>query len=708
MGKYEQLAKEIVRNIGGRENVSGLTHCITRLRFKLRDEKKANDDVLKKMDGVVTVMKSGGQYQVVIGNHVPEVYEDVMELLGPDQDGTAGGGAGGTAGGGAGGSAGGRHADGSPGGGDAGEKGSLFNRAIDVISGIFQPILGIMAACGMVKGLNALFVAMGLYTAAGGGYLILNAVGDGLFYFLPLFLGYTAAKKFGLKPMIGLVIGAIMCYPSVQAGALSAGGEALYTLFAGSIFESEVYMEFFGIPMIAMDYTGTVIPVIFVVYFASLCEKFFSRFVPDLVKFFFVPMLTLLVAVPAGFIVIGPLAVFGSTVIATAVMTVRNFSPMLAGAIVGLTWQILVIFGLHWGFIPVYINNIMTLGYDNVMMPFFACTFATSAAVLAVFFKTKDRKLKEMALPNFISGIFGVTEPAIYGITLPLKTPFVISCIAGCIGGGFYGAFNFRKFMMGGMGIFEFPAMIEPDGGMGNLIVAVVGVAITMAVAFGATMVFYKDKDEEKRETDGIEEGIGGRDQDDVSKTDSPDSPDSSDSPDSPDSLDSPDSSDAPDSRRNMVKPMVKAIEIASPIKGKVLSLEDLQDAAFASGVLGKGAAVLPEEGKVYAPVDGTVTALFPTLHAIGIVSEEGVEVLIHIGLNTVQLDGRGFEAAVAQGDRVEKGQLMITFDREMMEAEGFCMETPVIITNSAAYLDVVDEKRERVKAGERLLAVIE
>lgn len=663
MGKYEQLAKEIVRNIGGRENVVSLTHCITRLRFKLRDEGKAADDVLKRMDGVVTVMKSGGQYQVVIGNHVPEVYADVMVLLGLDGDGAVTGR-----------QAGGSAADGSPDGGTAGgsgEKGSLFNRAIDVISGIFQPILGIMAACGMVKGLNALFVAMGLYTTAGGGYLILNAVGDGLFHFLPLFLGYTAAKKFGLKPMIGLVTGAIMCYPSVQAGALSAGGEALYTLFAGSIFESEVYLEFFGIPMIAMDYTGTVIPVIFVVYFASLCDRFFGRFVPDLVKFFFVPMLTLLVAIPAGFIVIGPLAVFGSTVIAELVMTVRNFSPMLAGAIVGLTWQILVIFGLHWGFIPVYINNIMTLGYDNVMMPFFACTFATSAAVLAVFFKTKDRKLKEMALPNFISGIFGVTEPAIYGITLPLKTPFIISCIAGCIGGGFYGAFNFRKFMMGGMGIFEFPAMIEPDGSMGNLIVAVTGVVITMAVAFVATMVFYKDKTI-------VESGT------------------------------KEDNTVTMDNRQNTAEPMVRVQEIASPIRGKVLKLEELQDAAFASGVLGKGAAILPEEGKVFAPVDGTVTALFPTLHAIGIVSEEGAEVLIHIGLNTVQLDGRGFEAMVAQGDHVTKGQLLITFDREMMEAEGFCMETPVIITNSAAYLDVVDEKRERITAGERLLTVIQ
>ena len=221
MGKYEELAKAIVRNVGGKENVSSLTHCITRLRFKLKDEGKAKDDVLKAMDGVVTVMKSGGQYQVVIGNHVPEVYADVMPLLGMEE-----------------------------GAADQGEapKGNLFNRAIDVISGIFQPILGIMAACGMVKGLNALFVAIGLYTDAGGGYLVLNAIGDGLFTFMPLFLGYTAAKKFNLKPMIGLVIGAIMCYPTVQSSALSQGGEALYTLFTGTMFESVVYTEFFGIP----------------------------------------------------------------------------------------------------------------------------------------------------------------------------------------------------------------------------------------------------------------------------------------------------------------------------------------------------------------------------------------------------------------------------------------------------------------------------
>ena len=640
MGKYEDLAKEVVKNVGGKENVISLTHCITRLRFKLKDEAKANDEVLKNMSGVVTVMKSGGQYQVVIGNHVPEVYADVMPLLGLEE--------------------------GSADPAEDAKGGSLFNRAIDVISGIFQPILGIMAACGMVKGLNALFVALGFYPDTCGAYLIFNAIGDGLFNFMPLFLGYTAAKKFNLKPMIGLVIGAIMCYPTVQNSALSAGGEALYTLFAGTMFESAVYTDFFGIPLIAMDYTGTVIPVIFVVYFASKCEKFFSKFVPDLVKFFFVPMLTLFVAIPVGFLAIGPLATFGSTIIAETVIGVRNFSPMLAGAIVGLTWQILVIFGLHWGFIPVYINNIMTNGYDNVMMPFFACTFATSAVVLAIFFKTKNRQMKEMALPNFISGIFGVTEPAIYGILLPLKKPFVISCIAGGIGGGFLGALNFRKFMMGGMGIFEFPAMIEPDGSMGNLMVAVAGVTITMIIAFAATMILYK---EPEAASDAKEGGKPAAEKKDTS--------------------------------------MLRRTGIASPMKGEVLSLSEVKDEAFASGVLGKGAAIRPEEGKVYAPADGEITALFPTLHALGMKTEEGAELLIHIGMDTVQLNGEGFEAHIKEGDQVKKGQLLISFDKELIEGKGYCLDTPVLITNSDDYLEILEPASGKILPGQELLKAL-
>lgn len=637
MGKYKQLAQDIIKNVGGKENINGLTHCITRLRFKLKDESIANDDVLKNMGDIVTVMKSGGQYQVVIGNHVEAVYKDVVEIIDLDNLNTSS---------------------------ETKKSGNILDKGIDIISGIFQPVLGIMAACGMLKGLNALFVALGLYSATSGGYMVINAAGDALFTFLPLFLGYTSAKKFGLKPMLGLALGAAMCYPAIQGSSISAG--AMYTLFKGTMFASPVYIDFFGLPIISMDYTGTVVPIIFVVYFASKCEKLFNKFVPDLVKFFFVPMLTLLVTLPVALIVIGPIATFGSTLISEAVLSIRDFSPLLAGAIVGFSWQILVIFGLHWGFIPVYINNVMTLGYDNVMMPFFACTFATSAVVLAIFIKTKDKKLKEMAIPNFISGIFGVTEPAIYGMLLPLKKPFIISCIASGIGGAFYGFFNLRKFITGGMGIFELPAMIEPNGGMGNLIVALSGMAISMVVAFVLTMILYKDKEEVKEVENKVKE----------------------------------------ETKEVKSTKLEKEI-VVSPIKGKVLNLSDIEDAAFSSGVLGQGVAIIPSDGKVVAPVNGVVTTLFPSLHAIGILSDEGVEVLIHIGLNTVQLEGRGFEACIKQGDRITKGQTILKFDIDVIKEAGYSVVTPIVVTNSSQFLDVVQTESKNIELEDNLITVI-
>lgn len=640
MGKYEQLARDIVKNVGGRENVAGLVHCITRLRFTLKDESLAKDDVLKAMNGVVTVMKSGGQYQVVIGNHVAQVYEEVMPLLSLGED---------------------------PAERPAKNK-RLLDRAIDVVSGIFQPILGIMAACGMLKGFNTLFAVLGLYEETSGIYLVINAAGDALFNFLPLFLGYTAAKKFQLKPMLGLAVGAAMCYPGIQLSSLETGGQALYTLFEGTMFASPVYMTFLGIPVIAANYTGTVIPVILAVWFASKCEKLFNRIVPDLVKFFFVPMLTLLAALPVTLLLLGPAATFGSTLISEFTLTIRGFSPAAAGAVVGLTWQILVIFGMHWGFIPVYINNVMTLGYDNVMMPFFACTFATSAAVLAIFFKTKDKKLKEMAIPNFISGIFGVTEPAIYGILLPLKKPFIISCIAGGIGGAFYGHFNFRKFILGGMGIFELPNMMNPDGTMGNIIVALIGIAISMAVGFVLTMIFYRDEKEE--------------------------------------SLPEASAADTDPAAGAADAPQTPAL-IASPLKGEVIPLEAVKDEAFSSGALGKGVAVLPGEGILYAPADGTISAVFPTGHAIGMTTDEGLEVLMHVGMDTVQLNGRGFRLFIQNGDKVKQGQKLLEFDMELIEKAGYSLATPVLVTNWMQYGEITWEAKGQTEAGEPLLKAV-
>lgn len=663
MGKYHALAEDIVKNVGGKENVLGLVHCITRLRFTLKDESLANDEVLKNMDGVVTVMKSGGQYQVVIGNHVPEVFEDVMPLLSLSE-------------------------------GNAPEEekksGKLLDRAIDVVSGIFQPILGIMAACGMLKGLNTLLVTLGLYSDTCGGYMIINAAGDALFTFLPLFLGYTAAKKFKLKPMLGLAIGAAMCYPAIQQSALSAAGEPLYNILSGTMFSSPVYIDFFGIPIISVDYTGTVIPVILAVWFASKCEKLFNKFIPDLVKFFFVPMLTLLITLPVAILFLGPIATFGSTLISEFTLAIRSFSPLLAGAVVGATWQILVIFGMHWGFIPVYINNVMTLGYDNVMMPFFACTFATSAVVLAIFFKTKDKQLKEMAIPNFISGIFGVTEPAIYGILLPLKKPFILSCIAGGIGGAFYGHFNFRKFILGGMGIFELPNMMNPDGTMGNIIVAFAGIGITMVIAFALTMIFYKDK-EPAAVADGaanVSAAEAGASTENVSEANASAAEESGVS--------------AKTNHATDKKEMV----IASPLKGTVVNLSDVQDEAFSSGALGKGAAVMPAEGVIYAPADGTISAFFPTGHAIGMTTTDGVELLIHVGMDTVQLEGKGFTPLAKAGDVVKKGQKLLEFDVDLITKAGFSMVTPVLVANTAEYAAVIPVNKENVSAGDALICV--
>lgn len=634
MGKYEQLANEIIKHVGGKENILSLVHCVTRLRFQLKDENRADDDILKNMDGVVTVMKSAGQYQVVIGNHVPAVYADVCEAAGISTSTQE----------------------------EKNEHKNIFDALIDTISGIFQPILSIMTAAGMLKGLNALFLALGWYADTSGTAIFMNTIGDALFMYLPIILGYTSAKKFGLKPFVGLVIGAALCYPAIQQSALAGGGDPLYTLFAGTLFESPVYMDIFGIPVITMDYTSSVVPVILICFFASKCEKQLNRVIPETLKFFFVPMFTLFIALLCGFIVIGPIATFASNLIAEGIMNVRNFSPMLAGALVGGFWQVLVIFGLHWGFIPIYINNIATMGFDNVMMPFFGATFAQTAVVIAMLIKTRDKKLRALCVPAAISGIFGVTEPAIYGITLPRKKPFIISCIASAIAGAYFGFANLREFIMGGLGIFEFPAMIDPaTNNMDSLYVGVIGAILAMVVGFVLTMLFFKDDK-------------------------------------------AADVKEAQDTKKPVAKELLDKEIIAMPLQGRVLPLSEVQDAAFSQGVLGKGLAIEPDTGEVVSPVNGVVTTLFPTFHAIGITADSGVEVLIHVGMDTVQLEGAFFHPAVQQGDRVTAGQKLLSFDMEEIRKAGYSLITPVVITNSSQYLDILETG---LKSSEELLTIV-
>ncbi|WP_295295168.1 beta-glucoside-specific PTS transporter subunit IIABC [uncultured Brachyspira sp.] len=640
MGKYESLAKEIIKNVGGRENINSLTHCVTRLRFKLKDESKANDEILKNMDGVVTIMKSGGQYQVVIGNHVAEVYADVSSVAGIENS--------------------------SSNDVEENKNTSLFNRAVDTISGIFQPILGVMSACGVLKGINALFIALGLYTNKSGSYILINGMGDALFMFLPLFLGFTSAKKFNLKPTIGLAIGAAMCYPSLQLNTLLGSGEPLYTLFNNTIFSSNVYLNFFGIPIISMNYTSTVIPVIFVVYFASKCEKFFSKIVPDVVKFF-LPMIVIFVSLSVGFIVIGPVTTFASLIVSKIVFTIRDFSPLVSGAIVGACWQILVIFGMHWAFLPVHFNNIITLGYDTIITPYFGSTFATVGVVFAILLKTKNKKVKDVAFPSGISAVFGITEPAIYGVILPLKTPFVVNCAVAGIVGAFFGLFDLHKFFMGGLGVFAFPGMINPDGTHTNLIIYVIGALAAVILAFIITWIIYKDK-QPKENIDKTENTAVNQNQ----------------------------------------SKLLDKETIFSPLKGKLLKLKDSKDETFASESLGKGALIIPEEGKVLSPINGTVTTVTPTLHAIGITSDSGIEILIHIGINTVELNGKYFKSTLKEGDKVSVGDILIEFDIDSIIKEGYSIESPIIIVNTDKYLDVLETEYDvNINYKDSILTVI-
>lgn len=569
---------------------------------------KANTDYLKNHEGIVTVVKSGGQYQIVIGNHVPDVYETVL-AVGNLKNSMV-------------------QSNNEP-----QDKGDLFNQFIDMISGIFQPVLGVMCAAGMIKGLLTLLTSMGLMSTDSGVYLILYAIGDALFMFLPALLGYTSAQKFGLKPMVGFLIGLILCYPTVQLSTLSASNEVLYTVFEGTPFASDVYTSFLGIPFIAMDYTSTVIPVIFICYFASKIQSIFEKIMPSVVKSFMVPMFTLLISLVCGFLVIGPVATFASQGISQIFLMIYNVSPLLEGLLVGGLWQVLVMFGLHWGLIPIYINNLVTSGYDQIMMPMFATTFVQCAVVLAIFFKTQNQKRKSLCLPAFISGIFGVTEPAIYGITLPLKTPFIISCIASGLGGAYLGFVGFKEYTMAGLGIFEFPGLVSPDGDTSSLIAGIITVGVSSIIGFIMTMIIYKDKEES---TEIIEN-----------------------------------------------KEVLNEEKINSPLSGQVMNLSDVEDEAFNSGALGDGIAIMPSQGKVYAPVNGTIGVLFPTKHAIGITSENGTEILIHIGFNTVSLDGKHFIAHKKQGDVIKQGELLLEFDKEQIEKEGYSTVTSIIITNT-------------------------
>ena len=583
MVKYEELVNFIIKNIGGKENVISLTHCVTRLRFQLKDESKANDEVLKANDGIITVMHTAGQYQIVIGNHVGDVYETILPKLGLSGEVV-----------------------------ETKNKTSIKDKFVDLVSSIFMPAIGMLCACGMIKGLNTILSFAGIYSSTSGLYTLIDAIGDSIFYFFPVIIGYTSAKKFKLTPFVGMVIGLALCYPTINGADLSIVG---------------IQMN--------VSYTSTVLPVILTVAVAAPMERLLNKYIPDVVKSFLTPMIVILLSTILGYMIIGPVANTVAGWLSDGVLSLYSISPVLAGIVFGGLWQVFVVFGVHITFIVLAIMNLAAGHPDPILSLQAFVAFSQTAVVLAIFLKTKQKKLKSICFPAIISGVFGVTEPAIYGITLQRLPMFVISCIGGSLSGA-YAAFAGLKYQqMAGMGIFEMPAMFPQNGTGAEMFQCVIASAFAIIPTFIAAYVFYRDDHKEDNVTESLSE------------------------------------------------------EVNQPIEGKIIPLNQVEDDAFSQEVLGKGIAIIPSEGKVYAPFDGTVITLFPTKHAIGIVSDNGCEVLIHIGMNTVQLNGKYFTSHVQQGDKVKKGQLLVEFDIDHILQEGYNLETPVIITNTKDYSNI-------------------
>ncbi|MEW4427514.1 beta-glucoside-specific PTS transporter subunit IIABC [Paenibacillus pabuli] len=637
---YDQLAKDILSRVGGSGNVNSVFHCVTRLRFKLKNESVAKTEEIKNLPGVITVMQSGGQYQVVIGNEVPDVYKAIVKVGNLPTEGQVE-----------------ETKD------ESGKKVGLFSRFIDMISGVFTPLLGLLAATGMIKGFTAMFLSFGWLTDTSGTYHLLNATGDCLFYFFPVFLGYTAIKKFGGSPFLGMAIGATLVYPTLSG--LTAG-DPLYTLFAGTLFESPIHITFLGIPVILMNYSSSVIPIIIATFFAVKIERFFKNVIPKVVSTFLVPFFTLLVIVPATFLVIGPVSTWAGQLIGAGATGIYDLSPLLTGLIIGGLWQVFVLFGLHWGLVPVMLLNLSTSGADPVVAMSFAASFAQIGAVLAVMLRTKNAKLKSLSIPAFISGIFGVTEPAIYGVTLPLKKPFIMSCIAGGIGGAILGFFGSKMYMFGGLGVFGYPTFINPATGVdSSFYMALVATAVAFILGFVLTYVV------------GFKEAAA--------------------------PVSAPAAAPAPALDPN---PNSK-YEIFSPMAGEVIQLKEINDITFAGEHMGKGIAIRPTSGRVVSPITGVVQTVYRTKHAIGLVTDDSVEMLIHIGQDTVQLKGQHFNAHVKDGDRVNVGDLIMEFDLQAIKDAGYETVTPIIITNTSNYLDVVGTENASVNEKDKLLTVL-
>ena len=593
---YSKCASQILEQVGGAKNVSSVTHCMTRLRFVLKDESVVDDAKVKGISGVMGVMRKGGQFQVIIGNDVAVCFKELSKL---------GNFSGGT---------------------DAAEKPkekltpkAIINNVLNVISGSMAPLLCVIIGCGMVKLLN-IILDLAHVPADNSTYQLLTVLGDVAFYFLPILLAYTSAQKFRTNPVIAMTVVAVLIHPDLIA-----------------MLSGEQAVTFIGLPVTAASYSSTVLPALLITWVQSYVEKLIDKVTPGWTKTIFKPMLILIIMMGLGLVVLAPLGSIVGDVLHTALLFLQTKANWLTLMIFAGFMPFIVITGMHYAFFATSLKDMGTLGYETLLLPaMLAANLSQGAAALAVALRSKNKELKSVSGAAAVSALVaGTTEPALYGVTIPLKRPLIATCIGSGLAGLFVGIVNLKSYSFVSPSLLSIIQFINPDGGM-NFVYALVGTAITVVATFVATLLLgWEDPAEEA----GAE----------------PEAP---------------------------VKAAGGKTVIEPPIAGEVIPLDQVNDATFAEGILGPGFAVMPSEGKVYAPFDGTCDEVFDTLHAYGLTSESGVSVLIHIGLETVGLNGKPFKAHVKSGDRIRKGQLLAEFSIDEILAGGCETVTPVIVTN--------------------------
>lgn len=589
---YEMLAKQILSLVGGKENVTGITHCATRLRFNLKQDEKAELDEIKKLEGVLGVVVKGGQTQVIIGPNVTKAYDAVTELIGETTE-------------------------------TEGNDKKLVARVLDTIVGIFAPIIPAVTGAGMLKAVLSILVVCGLSKDSQNYYMI-NFISDAVFYFLPVLLANSAAKKFKCNPYFAMAIAGVMIHPKFVD--LVAAGDAVHL---------------FGMPVYLYKYASSTIPIILVTWFMSYVERFAEKYSPSMIKVILKPLIVLLVTSPVALIVIGPLGAYCGDQLAAAINVLDSHAGFLVPTLTGAFAPLLVAVGMHISLVPISSIQLADHGSETAMGPgWLASNIAQGGAAMAVALKTKSKRMRQLALSSGITALCGITEPVLYGVTLKLKRPLIAVMISGGIAGLYAGLSGLVRYSFGSPGIPTIAVFIgeNPD----NIIKALITIAIAFVASFVLTWILgFEDSDEEDEKS-----GQGNKT---VAINDSP----------------------------------TLTEDIYAPVKGSMISLSEVNDEAFSSGAVGRGCAIVPSEGKVYAPFDGTVAMVFPTKHAIGLVSSQGVELIIHIGIDTVKLEGQYFETFVNTGDQVKKGELLLGFDMESIKNAGYDMTVPVLVTNA-------------------------